>query len=228
MHITFTNVSGVDVTIDKPIPASQAIPEWYKSTLSYISGEKKPKGNGEGESTIKKCMPVFDSMTSGYLILLPADIYVSPKEGEPYFQWSNLGLISFHVFEQAPIHPMKNGFNYPKLKNPWAIKTPKGYSCLIMQPTHRDLPFNIFPAVVDTDTYTDAINFPFVLKDPNFEGLIPAGTPIAQIMPFKRESWKMQIGNEKDLIQTMQVANKLQRKFFDRYKTMFWTKKEYT
>ncbi len=227
MEIIFTNTSGIDLESDKPIPASDLIPEWYKHTVSYMSGEKKPKGNGEGEATIKRCMPVFDAITGGYLILLPADIHVSSKDGKPYFQWSNLGLISFHVVEQAPIHPLSNGFDYPKINNPWAIKTPKGYSCLITQPMHRDAVFTILPAIVDTDTYTNSINFPFVLNDPKFEGFIPAGTPIAQIVPFKRESWKMKIGNKKDLMQTMQVANKLQRKFFDRYKTMFWYKKEY-
>jgi hypothetical protein len=37
----------------------------------------------------------------------------------------------------------------------------------------------------------------------------------------------MKIGSEKDLQQIKSVSNKLRSKFFDRYKSMFWTKKEY-
>lgn len=227
MEIVFTNTSGVDLENDKPIPASFEIPEWYKHTQSYMSGEKKPAGKGEGLATIKRCIPVFDAITNGYLILLPADVYVSQKDGAPYYEWSNFGLIQFHVIEQAPLYPNNSGFDYPKFINPWAVKTPKGYSTLFTQPAHRDAPFTILTGIVDTDIYTAPINFPFILNNPKFEGLIPAGTPIAQVMPFKRESWKMKFGNDKDIKEQATVSVKLQRKFFDRYKTMFWHRKEY-
>jgi hypothetical protein len=92
---------------------------------------------------------------------------------------------------------------------------------------HRDLPFTILPGVVDTDRYTAPVNFPFLINDPNFEGLIPAGTPIAQVIPFKREPWEMSIGKEKDLIEQNQVLNLLHTKFFDRYKNYFRAEKIY-
>jgi hypothetical protein len=66
-----------------------------------------------------------------------------------------------------------------------------------------------------------------VINDPNFEGLIPKGTPIAQIVPFKRESWQMELGKESDLIDQNNVTVELQTKLFDRYKSMFRTIKEY-
>jgi hypothetical protein len=37
----------------------------------------------------------------------------------------------------------------------------------------------------------------------------------------------MGLGNKKDLEAQAKVTKKLQSKFFDRYKSMFWTKKEY-
>ena len=42
--------------------------------------------------------------------------------------------------------------------------------------------------VIDTDTLNTGSNAPFVLRK-NFAGLIPKGTPMFQIFPFKRESW---------------------------------------
>jgi hypothetical protein len=225
MKITFTNTSGAP--LDLPKPAAKVVPEWYKNTNSYIGNEKKPAGNGSTTATIKRCMPVFDAMTSGYIIESPADVYVSIKDGEHWFEWSDLGLITFHTIEQAPEHPLRKSNSYPKWMNPWAISTPKGYSTLFVQPFHRESVFTIFSGIVDTDQYTPSVNFPFVMNDPTFEGLIPKGTPIAQVIPFKRDSWTIELGSKKDLEEQAKIGKKLQSKFFDRYKTMFWNKKEY-
>lgn len=208
-----------------PEPASKLIPDWYKNLESYIGGEKKPTGDGNTTGTIKKCMPVFDSITAGYIIKLPADVFVKTVDGTPYYEWSNLGLVQFHPVEQAPNHPAANGFTYPKWINPWAIKTAKGYSTLFVQPFHREAPFTILPGIVDTDTYSAPVNFPFVLNDSKFEGIIPAGTPIAQIIPIKRDNWQMETNT--DFEEHARVTIRLQSKMFDRYKTLFWHKKQY-
>jgi hypothetical protein len=243
LKITFSNTSGID--IEQPQPASKFIPDWYKNMESYIDGNKKPDGAGGTKATIKKCIPVFDAITAGYIITLPADVYVSIKEYETkdsatgnkienlpikkmqHFEWSSLGLIGFHPVEQAPEHPNLKPHAYPKWNNPWAIKTPKGYSTLFVQPMHRESVFTILPGIVDTDIYTAPVNFPMVINDPNFEGLIPQGTPIAQVIPFKREGWQMEIGSIEELKEQYNITQKLQTKFFDRYKQMFWTRKEY-
>jgi hypothetical protein len=172
-------------------------------------------------------MPVFDAITSGYIITLPADVYVSIKDGQQFFEWSSLGLVAFHPIEQAPEHPARKPHAYPKWMNPWSIKTPKGYSTLFVQPMHRESVFTILSGIVDTDMYTAPVNFPFVINDPNFEGMITKGTPIAQVIPFKRDSWIIKIGNEKDIKNQKAVGQQLLTKFFDKYKTMFWSKKEY-
>lgn len=226
MNIVFTNTSDIE-GLEKPIPASSAIPEWYKNSESYINGEKKPSGYGKTMATVKRCMPVFDAMTAGYLILLPCDVYVSIKDGEQMFEWSDFQLVGFHPIEQAKEHPARNRHAYPKWINMWAIKTPKGYSTLFVQPFHRDAPFTILPGIVDTDEYFAPVNFPMVINDPEFEGMIPKGTPIAQVIPFKRESWTMQFGSKKDVREQFEITRKLSSKFFDKYKTMFRTSKEY-
>lgn len=225
MKIIFTNTTNAE--LDLPKPASRLIPNWYKEIESYMSGERKPTENGDTSATVKRCMPVFDAITAGYIIESPADVYVSIKDGQQWFQWSDFGLISFHPIEQAPNHPLRKPFAYPKWTNPWSITTPGGYSTLFVQPFHRESVFTILPGIVDTDQYTSPVNFPFVINDPAFQGLIPKGTPIAQVIPIKRDSWNMQLGKQEDLEHQSKVTKKLQSKFFDRYKSMFWTKKEY-
>lgn len=208
-----------------PYPADRNIPSWYKDTISYIGGEKKPDGNGKTTATIKRCMPVFDSMTAGYIIPTPADVYVSQREGQPYYEWSGFSLIEFHPNHQASKHPKSNGNPYPKWINPWSIKTAPGYSTLFVQPFHRDSVFTSLPGLVDTDEYSVPVNFPFVLNDPKFEGFIPAGTPMIQAIPVKRDSWVSVIGKEEDRLQ--EQAKSLSHFFFDSYKKMFRQKKEY-
>ena len=213
--------------LEKPQPATKFIPDWYKNMESYTSGDKKPDGNAGTTATAKRCMPIFDVITSGYIITSPADVWVSLKDGEQYFEWATLGLISFHPIEQAPEHPERKPHAYPKWINYWAIKTPKGYSTLFVQPFHRESIFTILPGLVDTDEYYAPVNFPMVINDPNFEGLIPKGTPIAQVIPIKRDDWNMTFGGQKEFKEQVKITQKLSTTFFDRYKNMFRQDKSY-
>lgn len=234
MKIVFTDVTQSVPEIFFPKPASSLIPDWYKNLESYTTGKKEPLGNGEISATLKRCMPVFDSITAGYILFTPADLWVSQKFDEiqqkimPWYQWSSFGLLGFHSPEQAPLHPNRNGHEtYPKWINPWSIQTPAGYSVLFTQPVHRESPFTILDGIVDTDTYTPPVNFPFVLNDINYEGLIPAGTAVAQVIPFKRDSWEMEIGIQQNIIEQNKKQILLRTKFFDSYKNQFRQKKEY-
>lgn len=229
--IIFTNTMDVPKEYE-PKPAFQMIPEWYKNTESYMYGEKKPTGSGDTSATIKKCMPVFDAINSGYILVTNTDFFVSQKENEkgrkePWFEWPSLGQIEFHPEKQAPLYPNLKGSLVPKWMNPWAIKTPPGYSTLFTAPFHRDNIFTALTGVVDTDKYDAAVNIIFVLTNPDFEGLVPAGTPICQVIPFKRESWEMKIGTQEDFDNQVKTSNMLKSKFFDAYKTQYRQIKEY-
>lgn len=217
--------------IYNPGPASKFIPEWYKNAKSYLNDEKKPS-NKEPFSTIKKCVPVFDAITAGYIIVLGQDMYVEQTEAGPYFHWRAEGgdqkddVLTQHNHFQVQGHPENNLGHQLKIENPWLIKTEPGYSCMILPPLHRDNQIVILSAIVDTDTYYEKINLPFNLKDKFFEGMIEAGTPIAQIIPFKRESYKMEmtpLDKRRSFINQRTVASKL----FDAYRNLYWSRKEY-
>lgn len=228
MEITFTNTSSFPMDGFEPVPAKKIIPDWYKNIESYINGKKIPNGEGASDATIKRCMPVFDALTAGYIIVSPVDIFVSKKEDKFWYEWPSESPISFHPLDQASNHPLANGQDYPKWINPWSIETPKGYSCLFVPPVHRKNPFVIFEGVVDTDSYTNNVNFPFVMTDLEFEGLIPAGTPIAQVIPFKREEWTMRLGDKKEIEKAAKIQGLLRKRFFDSYKTQFRQEKDYS
>ena len=66
-----------------------------------------------------------------------------------------------------------------------------------------------------------------MLNDPKFEGMIPAGTPMAQVIPFKREDWKMTIGSQDEWQAQNKTTVRLRTSFFDSYKNKFRQPKEY-
>ena len=71
------------------------------------------------------------------------------------------------------------------------IEAPPGYSVLFTHPFNRpDLPFTTLTGLVDCDKFHDSpVNFPARWHDAGFNGVLPKGTPVAQCLPVKRESW---------------------------------------
>ena len=65
---------------------------------------------------------------------------------------------------------------------------------MITHPLNRnDLPFITISGIVDGNFAISADgNVPFYIKN-NFEGIIPQGTPIAQLIPFYRQNWFFKI-----------------------------------
>jgi hypothetical protein len=73
------------------------------------------------------------------------------------------------------------------------VELPEGYSALYTQPFNRfELPFLTTSGIVDNDKVHLPGTMPFfVLK--GVAGILPAGTPYAQIIPFKREHWESEV-----------------------------------
>lgn len=226
--ITFINTSMND--LHPPRPAIELLPDWYINTESYANNMPFPiVGDNSTNATIKKCIPVLDAISLGYIISTDKDIWINRENNFNMYHYKGDPSIAFQAKKQAPRYPASpHPQDIPKFINPWAIKTPKGYSCLFIPPLHRETPISILPGVVDTDTYNNPVNFPFFLKDLLFEGLVPAGTPIAQVIPFKRDDWKHAIEEyEKHKVSIEKQKSKLNSVFYNAYKSIFWSRKTY-
>lgn len=173
----------------------EKIPDWYKEL------ENKVKvGDSFNGFTIKRCIPVLDVLVSGYYAVTAMDYeFTFNEETETHTITGafteEYKPVTHHPIEQLggmPFSEEYSAFAY-KWSNPWTIKTPEGYSTLFTHPTNAPyLPFYTLSGVVDTDAYFRPINFPFLMKKA-FNGILPAGTPIAQIIPFKRDDWSSEI-----------------------------------
>ena len=68
-------------------------------------------------------------------------------------------------------------------------------------------------------------NLPFFLKS-GFEGIIPAGTPIYQILPYKREDW--QSVKDSSIVEVAESNEfNAMRKAYGWYKDFKWHRKSY-
>jgi hypothetical protein len=219
------------LAFDPPAPTKKLIPEWYKNQGKYTSGVFEIGDNGNPNHTIKACMPVFDMLSAGYTITMPADAYFKKNENGNFSAYWSTELL--HLIESHPISQY-NEYNIPdnkyqtafKMIQPWIVKTPPGYSCLFINPTYRTgSPISIFPAIVDTDKHPVSINFPFLI-DNDFEGLIEYGTPIVQVIPFKREDWKSSSSYDENQI-NKKIFEQAKKKLSNRYKTFYRTVKKW-
>jgi hypothetical protein len=234
--------TAVDKTIDKllpiPNPSANHVPEWYKDQKLFSNG-----GNNFIDAykspdffvTYKACIPLVDTLTSGYTIVLDSDVIFTNETNRGYLPTATW---------MGPIPPLDNPDNnrirtignYPvpsgyaptlfRWHSRWVINTPKDYSLLVIHPSHRhDLPFFTINGLVDTDKHENPLNFPFFIKI-GFEGIIEKGTPIAQIIPIKRDDWE----SEKGAYDENAGRNgfyKLKRYALRSYKKQWWTKKNY-
>lgn len=195
MELTFRCPPGLEAVLPRPIPAVLGLPDWFKTLPQKTYNPTM----GEETHTLKKCPPFIDAMTYGFLIPLPIDLKL--QHGE--FSWAfdpPKGAISEYSHSPIDFHDSSQVAGTPffdedrfiiKFTNFWTIETPPGYSLLFTHPVNRtDLPFTTLTGLVDCDTFRDSpVNFPARWHDPNFNGVLPKGTPVAQCMPVKRENW---------------------------------------
>jgi len=223
----------VEAVTDIPVPAARAMPEWFKQSKKKID-ERFPQRFPEGGSnkTLKACMPFQDSLTAGYMITCPCDIvFVDPQDwnGQRVIWDVDWKVLEGHSQGQLGKLQVPDDYEADPLKwtVPWTFKTPPGYSCLFTHPLNRvDLPFYTMSGVVDTDDFDVTTNLPFLIKK-GFMGKIAKGTPIAQVIPFKREHWiseKKDHDIEHDELTTL---DKLRTVIDASYRLRWWKKKKY-
>jgi hypothetical protein len=202
--------------------AIKTIPRWYKDAPSIADFSKTHRdyygnqivfdpleitGRNQIGETFKHCTPMLDAMTLGYSIVLGEDLY---------FDENTLEFSTNHLVQQYTHSKYEtDGYIFPEhcheklfKWNTWFhLELPEGYSAIYMTPMHRnDLPFYTLPGVIDSDKHPLEVNTPFVIKK-GFTGVIPEGTPLVQVIPFKRENWTTEKSSPRVIINSKEAAN---------------------
>jgi hypothetical protein len=197
-------------------PAKKVLPEWYKD----LEMSRQIKMSQDTVPTIKHCIPVTDILTSGYIIENTYEIKLNPKIRETggytanHVECPKEGYIKEHHWEQCPVG---NKTHWMKITQPWTVKTPPGYSCLFIQPFYQFQEWRLFPAIVDTDKHDVPVELPGYIPSGQEISIMP-GTPLVQVIPFKRDEWTMEMEvkpySSKAWFHLAKIGDAFYRKFF--------------
>ena len=159
---------------------------------------------GKQGGSLRRCAGTVDMLSAG--ITIPSwtnfDFKFDEKDGVWHSRGASFGGSSnrdtrvgvvdsfdYAATGECPVTSVRKIENsyYPKLVNPWKIETAPGWSTLIL-PTYWEPSehYTVLPAIVHTDFYHTAnvvlnliSNKPFTIK---------YGTPLVQLVPFKRSA----------------------------------------
>jgi hypothetical protein len=194
MRVVFRCDPALTSDLAQPIPARRALPGWLRAMPATAFSHT----HGLEVRTVKQCPPFVDAMSHGFVIPLPCDIHV--RDGALSWDWDHPPLVvdahptspvSFHDPAQAAGTPLfKPDVVFVKFNSFWTIELEPGYSLFATHPVNRaDLPFRLLTGLVDCDRFRDVgVLFPAVWMNPEFEGIVPRGTPVAQCFPVAREA----------------------------------------
>jgi len=220
--------------IPEPQPALRFVPEEYKKMSRYVGLRS------DDNKTVKMCVPFLDSYTTGYIIPFPTDIncfYDQEKQKMNFEINSNMPTQFSHLFNVSGHnnHQISNELRSNKRSieavfkfiNSWHIKTPKGYSCIFTTPFNHNFPFELIDGIVDTDSHPLSVNLPFYWTlDVSQTFIIQKGSPMVQIIPFKRDDWSSNI-KPGSFEKNTEKGLKWSTVFEDVYKKFFWKKKSF-
>jgi hypothetical protein len=176
-----------------PVPASKFWPQWFKdqSTGNFNTETR------QGINTVKSCPAILDVLNMGYIIPLWSDFKLLQTENDLGWISPNREMfpITVHPEEQIDAYPFSsNTFKGTvKLINPWNIRTDAGYSCMFVSPFYHTHPnLEVLVGSIDTDRYHEAHVNTFVTSQTNEEVNLKYGMPLVQVIPYKREEFKME------------------------------------
>ena len=185
--------------LPRPIPARTGLPDWLRAMPS----EAEAPLLGAPVRTLKHCPPFIDAMSFGVLLPLAADLVI--ENGEVSWNWDMPWLpdtliprapVGLHLPQQAEGAPFRVAAStILKFMNFWTLEAPQGWSLLFTHPLNReDLPFRTLGGLVDCDRFVDGyVHVPALWTDAGFTGVLPRGTPVAQVVAVPREGSELQV-----------------------------------
>lgn len=197
-------------SVAEPYPASQNLPDWYKK-VDATDDPKHLGGNNVGN-----CIPFFDALTTGWIIPCPVDIEVSyDEEGNMNFDWlSDVQFVDYHSRNTVTEHFPDEMKLAVQIYHKWAVAVPEGYSILMTEPFNRmETRWKAMTGIIDVDKYMGPVNGSLIWKDFEWEGIIEQGTPLFQVIPFKRDGLiresRVRPMTEDDVLRREQTSNKV-------------------
>jgi hypothetical protein len=190
----YSLIEGVEKTMPI-IPSKDYSHSWVLKARESVKNNK----------SVLRCPGIFKVKNEGWILRTYQDIklkitgsdfiWQSPMDSEKLYSHFKCNPVDFHgekflfdYFENWP----KNSFSKViKINLPWSVDVPKGYILHQFHPAYLDENrFTALPGMYTSDTGLNVLNVLLTLHVENNEILIKSGTPIAQIVLYKKENIK--------------------------------------
>jgi hypothetical protein len=225
--IRFKCTIGGYYTSTPVVTARSVFPEWLKGQL-----EKK-------NVKFVQCPGMHDHSHHGYLIRAWTDIHIKANSMSLV-----VDLPLAHAAHEGPdiqakpmdyelvggLAPVEDGVakRVMKLTSPWSIYTEPGYSAYVLPAWFHSNFFDklyVYPGIVDYEKF-HTVNFIFSAIKP-CEFVIPMGTPLLQVIPFKVEDFHAVSGKATEKEKDQHFFN-MRTRVKSTYRKMFHRKKVFT
>ena len=233
MHeiIKFYAANSPAADVQPPIPSGTRLPSYLRSIPAPTRSQPIFDESGEYETNVRACAPFLDAVSAGWTQYSWSDVYIDVNGAEIHYYFSDNQV---PVMKHRQMHPeMAQAYSeYLPVEcmwiSQWQPQTPAGYSLLITHPLNRpDLPFLTTSGIIDADVFTVEGNgqVPFYLRA-GFSGLIPAGTPLYQLIPIRRAEWERELVAHDDK-RRPRTMRRIRRYFTGGYRREFLQRKNY-
>jgi hypothetical protein len=169
--------------------AVEVKPQWLLQQRDY-----------EAKDKFANCPGMVDWMQAGYIIPAWTDMRIRANKAGTIVSLHNKyagepGPMNAALISGLPPVTDSVKLAVTKISSPWAIFAKAGYSAHVVPALYHS-PFLgdlfVYPGTVDYDKFT-TVNFIFTAtRECDIE--IPCGTPLLQVIPFKREPISAQTG----------------------------------
>ena len=196
MTLTFRCAPELVAVLPRPFPAVEGLPDWFKALPQKAFNAVLQ----DDSQTVKRCPPFIDAMTYGFMMPLPCDLKVetasSPGISTCRSTTPAISIrspISFHdasqvagtpFYRRRPLrHQVPQFLDHRVAARLFAAVHASGEPRRAA--VHHRSPAWSTPIPIATVN----VHFPAHWHDLDFNGVLPKGTPVAQCIPVKRESW---------------------------------------
>lgn len=154
---------------------------------------------GKTQGSLRRCAGTIDLLSAGVTLPMWTNYRFRPDGrggwetgGDDFAPQAGINTVQGFAFESTGQCPMTDvrkieTGHYPKIVNPWRFETAPGWSTLMLplywEPNEN---YSVIPAIVHTDYYHLMNIVLNITGDSGFS--IKYGTPIVQLIPFKRDS----------------------------------------
>jgi hypothetical protein len=160
-----------------------------------------------------RCLPLTIGNQYGYIFKSQFDFYVQWDGGES----SESLLFYFNDSEETlktkfPRVESHFGSGIFTINYPFNLRTPPGVNLITINPPNEILPnITVMTGVIETDNIRRNFTFNLKMQIPNIRVFIPAGTPLAAVIPVPRYySDEFEIVNSEDIFSEETIIEEIQ------------------